>query len=80
MSKSCYKSYTCKTLESVQKSDVSDNQTMQCGNESGKNVEPCRILLKYQFSLYVRAPEKINTKKAHPEKEHPGKRTRKRTP
>ena len=31
MSNVCYESYT---LESVQKSDESDNQTLQCGDES----------------------------------------------
>ena len=31
MNNACYKSYT---LESVQKSDKSDNQTLQCGDES----------------------------------------------
>ena len=31
-----------KTLESVQKSNVTDNQTNQCGDESGKDLEPCR--------------------------------------
>ena len=34
--------YKSKTLESVQKSDELDNQTTQCGDESGKNVEPYR--------------------------------------
>ena len=33
----CYKSYTLReTLESVQKSNVSDNQTIQCGDEIEK--------------------------------------------
>ena len=34
----CYNSYT---IESVQKSDESDNQIVQCGDESGKKVQPC---------------------------------------
>ena len=43
MNNACYKS---KTLESVQKSDELDNQTTQCGDESGKNVEPYRNRLR----------------------------------
>ena len=53
----CYKSYTLgETLESIQKSAESNKQTIQCGNESGKNVEPCRkrIVYCYQFSWYIR--------------------------
>ena len=42
MNNASYKSYTlCKTLESIQKSNVTDNQTNQCGDASGKDVEPC---------------------------------------
>ena len=42
MNNAHYKSYTLrKTLESVQKSNVTNNQTNQCGDESGKDVEPC---------------------------------------
>ena len=47
MINACYKSYTLrKTLEFVQKSNVSDNQTNQCGDESGKDVEPSRKRLR----------------------------------
>ena len=35
----CYKSYP---RESVQKSDESENQIVQCSDESMKNVEPYR--------------------------------------
>ena len=43
MNNACYKSYTLhKTLESVQKLNVTDNETNKCGDESGKVVEPCR--------------------------------------
>ena len=44
--------------ESVQKSDESDNQIVQCGDESGKKVEP------YPRDFFVRKekghPERIN--------------------
>lgn len=38
MNNACYKSYT---IESIQKSDKSDIQTVQRGHESWKNIEPC---------------------------------------
>ena len=34
-------SYKSCTLEAVQKSNESDDQTVQCGGKSEKNVEPC---------------------------------------
>ena len=43
MNNACYKSYT---LESVQKSVESDNQSVQCCDESWKNAEPCRKRLR----------------------------------
>ena len=47
MNNAYYKSYTLrKTLESVQKSNVTNNQTNQCGDESGKDVKPCRKRLR----------------------------------
>ena len=43
MNNAWYKSCTLRgNLESVQKPNVTDNQTNQCGDESGKNEEPCR--------------------------------------
>ena len=50
MNKSCYKSYT---LESVQKLGESDNQTVQCGDESWKKVESCRIKLRFIVKITV---------------------------
>ena len=45
MKNACYKSYTLrKTLESVQKSNVTEM----------KQIIEERLLLKYQFSLYVK--------------------------
>ena len=43
MNNACYKSYI---VESVQKSIEVDNQTVQYGDETGKNVEPCRQRLR----------------------------------
>ena len=51
MNNACYKSYTLhKTLESVQKSDETDNQAIQCGDESGKNVKACRKRFRCAYS------------------------------
>ena len=47
MNNACYKSYTLrKTLESIQKLNIADNETNQHGDESGKDVEPCRKRLR----------------------------------
>ena len=37
------------TFESVVKSGESNNQTVQYGDESWKNVEPCRQRLKWAY-------------------------------
>ena len=43
MNNACYESHI---VESVQKSNEVDNQTVQYGDETGKNVEPCRQRLR----------------------------------
>ena len=65
-------SYKSCTLEAVQKSNESDDQTVQCGGKSEKNVEPCckRLMclsLKHHFFLYEKKehPERIKSK-GHP--------------
>ena len=52
-------SYKSCTLEAVQKSNESDDQTVQCGGKSEKNVEPCckRLMclsLKHHFFFCMR--------------------------
>ena len=62
MNNSCYKSYT---LESVQKLGESDNQTVQCGDESWKKVESCRTRLRFIVKITVFF---VNKEKEHPER------------